>query len=80
VPAQAQYLAMHSVSTEEVRARLISRQEVALLDVRDEAEFAQAHPLFAASVPLGRLELEILDRVPRATTPVRGWRARRSNA
>jgi rhodanese-related sulfurtransferase len=53
-----------------VRERLIGRQEIALLDVRDEAEFAAAHPLFAASVPLGRLELEILDRVPRPATPV----------
>jgi rhodanese-related sulfurtransferase len=61
---------MHSVSTEEVRARLIGRHEIALLDVRDETDFAAAHPLFAASVALGRLELEILDRVPRATTPV----------
>jgi rhodanese-related sulfurtransferase len=61
---------VRSVSADEVRARLINRLEVALLDVRDEAEFAAAHPLFAASVPLGRLELEILDRVPRATTPV----------
>ena len=61
---------MRSVSTEEVRQRLIGRQEIALLDVRVEAEFAAAHPLFAASVPLGRLELEILDRVPRPATPV----------
>jgi rhodanese-related sulfurtransferase len=61
---------MHSVSTDEVRARLISRQEVALLDLRDEVQFAAGHPLFAASMPLGRLELEILDRVPRPTTPV----------
>lgn len=61
---------MRSLSTDEVRARLINRLEVALLDVRDEAEFAAAHPLFAASVPLGRLELEVFDRVPRATTPV----------
>jgi rhodanese-related sulfurtransferase len=58
------------VSTEEVRARLINRQEVALLDVRDEATFAVAHPLFAASVPLGRLDAQVLDRVPRINAPV----------
>jgi len=49
---------------------LINRQEVALLDVRDEATFAVAHPLFAASVPLGRLDAQVLDRVPRINTPV----------
>ena len=58
------------VSTDEVRVRLINRQEVALLDVRDEATFAVAHPLFAASVPLGRLDAQVLDRVPRINTPV----------
>ena len=35
-----------------VRSALIERQEIALLDVRDEAPFADAHPLFAASLPL----------------------------
>jgi hypothetical protein len=64
---------MHSVSTEEVRERLIGRQEIALLDVRDEAEFAAAHPLFAASVPLGRLGLQVFDRVPLARPCSRTW-------
>src|SRR6187549_788667 len=57
-------------STEEVRHALIDRREIALLDLRDEASFAEGHPLFAASLPLGRLELEIYDRVPRLTTRV----------
>ena len=43
------------VSTAEVRRALIERREIALLDVRDEAAFAEAHPLFAASLPLDRL-------------------------
>ena len=54
----------------EIRRRLIARQEIALLDLREEDVFAQAHPLFAASLPLSRLEFEILDRVPRRATPV----------
>jgi len=54
----------------DIRRHLIARQEIALLDLREEDVFAQAHPLFAASLPLSRLELEILDRVPRRTTPV----------
>ena len=57
-------------SAGEVRASLIDRKEIALLDVRDEASFADAHPLFAASLPLDRLEAEIGDRVPRRTTPI----------
>jgi len=54
----------------EVREMLRARAEVAILDVREEGVYAEAHPLFAASLPLGRLELEVLDRVPRPTTPV----------
>jgi rhodanese-related sulfurtransferase len=57
-------------STADVRRWLRARIEVALIDVREEGVFAEAHPLFAASLPLGRLELEVLDRVPRLDTPV----------
>ncbi len=41
-----------------------------MFDLRDEATFAEAHPLFAASLPLERIELEMLDRVPRQSTTV----------
>ena len=53
-----------------MRADLASRQELALLDVRPEHEHAQGHPLFAASLPFDRLELEIFDRVPNLGAPV----------
>lgn len=53
-----------------LRRALLARQELALLDVREEDPFAQAHPLFAANVPLSRLELEIFPRVPRRDTPI----------
>lgn len=53
-----------------LRAALLARQELALIDVREEAPFAEAHPLFAANVPLSKLELEIYARVPRRNTPV----------
>ncbi|BCJ07198.1 thiosulfate sulfurtransferase [Pseudomonas sp. RtIB026] len=53
-----------------IRTALLAGQELALLDVREEDPFAQAHPLFAANVPLSRLELEIYARVPRRDTPL----------
>jgi len=53
-----------------VRSALVSRKELAFLDVRSEHEHAQGHPLFAASLPLDRLELEVLDRVPNLGAPV----------
>jgi len=54
-----------SFSASEVRSALVTRQEVALIDVRDEAVFALGHPLFAAQVPLARLEHEAPVRIPR---------------
>ncbi len=44
--------------------------EVALIDVREEAPFAESHPLFAANIPLSKLELEVYSRIPRRDTQV----------
>jgi rhodanese-related sulfurtransferase len=53
-----------------VRLALRQRTEIGLLDVRPEGPFAEGHPLFAASFPLGRLEAEVLDRLPRRSVPL----------
>jgi rhodanese-related sulfurtransferase len=45
-------------------------REIALLDVREEALFAQAHPFFAASLPLSRLECDVFARIPRKSAPI----------
>ncbi|AJE21186.1 rhodanese-related sulfurtransferase [Azotobacter chroococcum] len=54
----------------DIRAALLAREELALLDVREEAPFAEGHPLFAANIPLSRLEIEVYARAPRRSTPV----------
>src|SRR6187402_1671377 len=56
------------LSVHEVRAALQLRQELALIDLRDEASFALGHPLFAAQLPLDRVELEAPVRIPRKDT------------
>jgi len=53
-----------------VRARLLAREETALLDVREEDPYAQAHPLWAANLPLSRIEIEAWRRIPRRDTLV----------
>lgn len=53
-----------------VRAALLARKEIALLDVREEDPFAQAHPLWAANLPLARIELDARRRIPRLSTPL----------
>ena len=52
----------------QVREALLQRQEIAILDVREEDPFAQAHPLFAANLPLGRIEADAWTRIPRLDT------------
>jgi rhodanese-related sulfurtransferase len=59
-----------SVTPADVRLALIARREIALIDLREENPFAKAHPLFAACLPLSRLELEVLDRIPRKDAPI----------
>ncbi len=55
---------------DDIRLALLNRHEVALVDVREEASYAEGHPLFAANIPLSRLEDEVLARIPRRTVPV----------
>ncbi len=53
-----------------VRQSLLARQEIALLDVREEDAFAQAHPLFAANLPLARVAPDAWRRIPRLDTEI----------
>ncbi len=59
-----------TITPSEVKSKLLSGCEIALLDVREEGVFAMGHLLFARSVPLSRLELLIGDLVPRKATPI----------
>ena len=68
--AQADLHATEQTAPEAVRRALRDRAEIALLDVRPEGPFADGHPLFAASFPLGRLEAEVYGRLPRRSVPV----------
>jgi predicted metal-dependent enzyme (double-stranded beta helix superfamily)/rhodanese-related sulfurtransferase len=54
----------------QVREALLARQEICILDVREEDPFAQAHPLFAANMPLGRVEVDAWWRIPRLDTSI----------
>ena len=53
-----------------LRHALLAGSELAIVDVREEAEFAAAHPLFAVNLPLSKLELEVGRRIPRLSTPI----------
>lgn len=57
-----------ALSSAAVRECLLAKEEIALIDVREEDPFAQAHPLWAANLPLSRLELDAWRRIPRRDT------------
>jgi predicted metal-dependent enzyme (double-stranded beta helix superfamily)/rhodanese-related sulfurtransferase len=52
-------------SYQQVRDELLAGREIALLDVREEDPHAQAHPLFAANFPYGRIEIDAYTKLPR---------------
>lgn len=54
----------------QVREALLNKQEIALIDVREEDTYAQSHPLFAINLPLGRMEVDAWRRLPRRDTSI----------
>lgn len=60
----------HTASPTEIRTALLAGDEIAIIDVREESEFAKGHPLFAAQIPLRRIDDEARWRIPRRDTPV----------
>ena len=59
-----------TVSPGEIRQKLLFGEEIAIIDVREEAAFATGHPLFAAQIPLARIAVEAPWRLPRRAVPV----------
>lgn len=49
---------------------LVGHEELALIDVREQGAYSESHLLFAACLPLSRLELLIGDLVPRRNTRI----------
>ena len=63
-------MTLPTVTPQHIRVALLARDEIALLDVRHEAEFAIAHPLFAANMAADRIALEAGLRLPRKDAPI----------
>src|SRR5512141_1616537 len=57
-----------ALSFADVRGLLLARREIALLDLREEGPYSEGHPLWAANLPLSRLELDARRRIPRPDT------------
>ncbi|RAI43917.1 rhodanese-like domain-containing protein [Rhodoplanes roseus] len=61
---------MPTTTPAELRRHWRERREIALLDLREEADFAAAHPFFAVSLPLAQIEARLPDLAPRRDVPV----------
>lgn len=61
---------MREISPDGLKRLFLGRSELALIDVREQGAFAEAHLLFAVCVPLSSMELAIGDLVPRDDTPI----------
>lgn len=58
------------VTPADIRRALLLREEIALLDLRYEADFATGHPLFAANLAVDRIAVEAEVRLPRKDVPI----------
>jgi rhodanese-related sulfurtransferase len=63
-------MTLPTVTPSQVHRMLLLREEIALLDVRHEATFATAHPLFAANMAADRIAIEAETRLPRKDAPI----------
>jgi rhodanese-related sulfurtransferase len=59
-----------SIAPAELKRLIGARGELAILDVREEGAHSKRHLFYGASLPLSRLELRLLDMVPRRSAPV----------
>lgn len=58
------------ITPQELRRHWVNRQEIALLDVREEGPYSLSHPLFALSVPVSEIEEKLPSLVPRLSAPI----------
>ena len=58
------------ISAIELKEQILSHEELAVLDIREEGIYFESHLLWASNVPLSRLELHVDDLLPRKTVQI----------
>ena len=61
---------MSTINVQGLRAALADENEIAVLDVREVADYIPEHLLFAVNLPLSRFELQVDSLVPRRSTRI----------
>ena len=58
------------IDADALRERILGESELALIDVREARPYAGGHILYAANLPLGRLDLLVARALPRHCVPI----------
>lgn len=53
-----------------LKSMLDGAGEIALIDVREQAEYGASHPILAANIPLAQIEMRVGELIPRRSTPI----------
>lgn len=59
-----------TITPHQLRHHWANRVEIALLDVREEGPYAEAHPFFALTVPVSEIEIKLPALAPRLSVPI----------
>ncbi|MDF1791595.1 MAG: rhodanese-like domain-containing protein [Thalassobaculaceae bacterium] len=59
-----------TIDAASLKAALDGSAEIALIDVREQAPYGASHPILAANIPLGQLEMRVGEQIPRRSTPI----------
>ncbi|KAI9154682.1 hypothetical protein HJFPF1_07239 [Paramyrothecium foliicola] len=59
-----------TITPQELRRHWSNREEIALLDLREEGPYSTAHPFFALSVPVSEIEAKLPALIPRLSAPI----------
>ncbi|MGI9289327.1 MAG: rhodanese-like domain-containing protein [Pseudomonadales bacterium] len=65
-----EYSAVEQLTAKQLHEQLLSTEELALIDVREIAPYSHGHILYAAALPLPRIEQMVADLIPRRSTPI----------
>ena len=57
-------------SAENLKQRILTREEIAIIDVREEGIYFDCHLFWATNIPLSRLECLVFELLPRRSVPI----------
>ncbi|MDE0308999.1 MAG: rhodanese-like domain-containing protein [Acidiferrobacterales bacterium] len=60
----------HEIGATQLKQRILAREEIAIIDVREQGIYFDCHLFWATNIPLSRLECLVRDLLPRRSVPI----------